>query len=55
MKIKNFLTNTPFEFQIAYKLQDSYWGIGNNWKEVGKDESFFHYYINLGHITIAFG
>jgi len=55
MKIKNFLVDTPFEFQIAYECEESYWGIGDNWKEVGKDESIFHYHIDLGHVTIAFG
>lgn len=55
MKVKNFLVNTPFEFQVVYECKESYWGIGNNWKEVGKDESIFHYYISLGRIAIAFG
>ena len=55
MKIKNFLVDTPFEFQITYEGENSYWGIGDNWKEVGKDKSIFHYYISLGHITIALG
>ncbi len=55
MKIRKFLVNTPFKFQVAYDYKERYWGIGNNWKEVGKDQSVFHYHINLWAITIAFG
>ena len=54
MKIKYLFTNTPFEIQIAYNCKNSYWGFGDNWKEVGKEESIFHYYVSLGTITIAF-
>lgn len=55
MFIKNFLIDTPFEFQIIYDNSYYEWKIVNIWKEFGEEYDTFHYAISLGVFSICFG